>query len=300
MKRHIIAAAVVAVAAPLFAQQADDPVVAVVNGETITLSTLDQHWNRIGEPMRQQYKTSGGGKFGFLENYVTKRLLLQEAIANGFDKRPEVQAELEAAKESALFDLYVRDVLAAPVVTDQDIRRFYDENIGEFTGIEQAKVRVISINRTNRTGDEARSMIAEIMAEVYDARDRLAGASGTATELTEVFAQIARARSEHDSAMQGGDLGWVTADGLDPRLTQAIFSMKPGTISGIIDTLRGPFLVYVEDRKEAAVEPFESARAGIREYLLGMKQQEVVNEVSKATQLLRSTSKVTIYKDHVE
>lgn len=307
MKRHIIAAAIVVGAVPVMAQQGatapaapDSEVVAVVNGETITRATLDQHWNRIGVQMRQQYETSGGGKFGFLENYVSKRLMLQHAAQSGFDRKPDVQAELEAARESALFDLYVRDVIAASVITEQDMRKLYDENRAEFTQPEQAKVRVISLDRSRRPVEEARDLMLQTWSELSTARSRVTAAGGPVEDMTELFAQVARAKSEHESAAIGGDLGWVTPDKLDPRLAQAAFSLQPGTISDVIDTLRGPFIVYVEERKAAEVEPYESARASIREYLLSAKSQQVVEELNKTTRQLRSTGKVTIYKDNVE
>ena len=103
----LVAAAATLVALPLAAQapaaaQAQDPgrkVVAVINGETITRAKLDQLWERAGTQMRSQYEKNGG-KGAFLENYIGKRLMIQEALKTNFDKRPEVVAEVDAARES--------------------------------------------------------------------------------------------------------------------------------------------------------------------------------------------------------
>ena len=154
MKRGVITLAmVVAAALPLGAQERDaaaavpKDVVAVVNGEQITADQLDRLWNRMGAKMRAQYEKAGNGKLRFLENYIGKRLLLQLAAQSEFDKSPDIQAELEAAKEAALFDLYVREVVASQIVTEAAIRKFYDEHPTEFVHPEAAKVR-LSVSST--------------------------------------------------------------------------------------------------------------------------------------------------------
>src|SRR5262249_5860582 len=118
MKRTLLGFALLA-ATPLFAQQqkaataapAADSEIVVPKGNAgpIRRGTLAMLGSRLGERARKQYEKTGGGKAGFLDNYVRKRLILQKVAASGFDKKPEVQAELDAARESALFDLYVRD-----------------------------------------------------------------------------------------------------------------------------------------------------------------------------------------------
>src|SRR5712691_7570766 len=101
--------------------------VAVVNGETITVERLNRMYSNLNAQMRKQYDDNGG-KGAFLENYIRKRLLIQEALKAGFDKRPEVSAAIESARESTLFDRYVRDVVAAPIVTESETRAYYDQH----------------------------------------------------------------------------------------------------------------------------------------------------------------------------
>src|SRR5713226_9105083 len=107
MKRFIFASLAL-VTLPLLAQapqttpDAEKPV-AVINVEVITAGQLDRLYDGIGAPMREQY-AKNGGKAAFLENYLRKRLVIQEALKAGYDKRPDVQSDMEAATESALFD----------------------------------------------------------------------------------------------------------------------------------------------------------------------------------------------------
>lgn len=306
----IILALAVLFAVPLLAQQpaasAATPaaaapvaknVVATVNGEPITAAELDRLWNRMGVKMRAQYEKTGNGKLRFLENYVGKRLLLQLAAQTEFEQSPAVQAELEAAKEAALFDLYVRDVVASQIVTEATVKKYYDDHPTDFVHPEAAKIRMIAISKAKHSVEEARTLIGDLMKDLYGVR---AASANNAAAVTQAFAAAAAKTSEHASAATGGDLGWVGRDELDPKIGEAVFSMTPGAISGILETTAALQLVLVEGRQLASTESYESARAGIREYLIGANTQKVVEAVNRATLELRASSKVTLYPENVK
>lgn len=293
MKRTVVTLALVLVSAlPLAAQTGGDTVVAVVNGEKITKAHLDLLWNRMGEKMRAQYEKSGG-KMAFLNNYIGKRLLLQKASQSGFDKRAEVVAELEAAKESALFDLYVREAIGGQFVEESEIRAFYDENPDQFTTPERVKVRTIFIDGTTRGLPEARALAGRVMQSLFETKTDPA-------KLAQSFDGAAREHSEHASAIKGGDLGWVDRSMLDKRVADAAFGLRPGTMSGLIDAENGIHLLLVEDRQKETIKPYEEARAGIKEFFISRQAQNVMDVVTKTTSELRATSKVTVYADHVD
>ena len=272
-------------------------VVATVNGEAITAAELDRVWKRMGAKLRAQYEQGGNGKMRFLENYVGKRLLLQLARQSDFEKSAAVQAELEAAKESALFDLYVRDVVATQIVTDDAVRKFYDDHPADFLRPEQARVRVIFVGKDKHTIEESRARLGEVMKELYGIKVRSAN---NPEAITQAFAAAAARTSEHPSASAGGDLGWVDRGALDPKIVDAVFTMNQHTVSGILEADTGAYLVLVEDRHPASVEPFDSVRAAIREYLFSANVQKVMEAVNRTTNELRASSKVTLHPENVK
>lgn len=287
-------------AASLGAQETAAPVgskvVATVNGENITAEHLDRLWGRIGEKMRAQYEKAGGGKMRFLENYIGKKLLLQLAAQSDFDKSPEVQAELEAAKEAALFDAYVRDVVASQIVTEDMVRKFYADNVQQFMHPETAKVRIIQVSKEKHGESEARVLLSNVMRDLFTVRF---DSKNDRQLLVRTFAEAAKKSSDHPSAATGGDLGTVTRDQLDPTIRNAVFAMTPGSVSGILETEEGLNLVLVEDRLPFWTESYESARAGIREYLFSVNQQKVVEAVSRTTRELRTSSDVKLYPENM-
>ena len=307
MKRALISV-VLAATAPLVAQQAAAPaaaqpsetVVARVNGETITKAKLDQLWDRVGQRARQQYEKTAGGKAGFLDNYIRKRLLLQQALKNGFDKKADVQADLEAAKESALFDLYVRDVVAASVVSEADVRKFYVDNQAQMVRPEQVYLRFLLIGTSNRTDNDASARAAQVMTELYTQRRSILTGGGNAAQFGEAFSAAARKYSDHESAQTGGLFGWMSREQLDAQLAESAFSMTAGTMSGVMKTDIGYALLYVEDRRPAAKESFEDVRTALREFLLSQKQAEILQKVNEMTAGLQSSAKIEVFRENVE
>lgn len=306
MKRYLISV-VLAAATPLLAQQAPAPapsasekVVATVNGESITKAKVDQLWNRLSQRARQQYEKTGGGKAGFLDNYIRKRLMLQRAAKNGFEKKQDVQAELEAARESALFDLYVRDVIASEVVPEADLRKFYEENQDQMIRPERAHVRYLLVSTSNRPDSDALALVSETMSQLFAERRSITAAGGGPAEVGQAFSAAVRKVSDDPTAPNGGNLGWVTRDELESQLAETAFSMTAGTISGIIKTANGYVLLFVEGIRPAEKETFEQVRAGLREYLLAQKQAEVVAKVNEVTSGLYSSGKIEVFRDNLD
>jgi peptidyl-prolyl cis-trans isomerase C len=282
--------------------------VAVINGETVTVEKLDRMYNNLNTEMRQNYD-SNGGKGALLENYIRKRLLIQEAIKSGFNKRPEVAEALDTARESALFDRYVRDVVAAPIVSDNDVKTYYNEHPSDFVTPEKVHVRHIVIAVTNvgpapKTKEQALDRIKNIAVEIRSADV----ASAQTTKDPEImerlrlanFASAAKRYSEDSSAESGGDLGWITKGQTDHDFETAAWNLKPGVVSGIVESKFGFHLILVEGRQAPGTEPFDSVKSSIREFLITQKATDVVTAVTRLTNELRGNSRISVFPENIK
>jgi parvulin-like peptidyl-prolyl isomerase len=282
--------------------------VAVINGETVTVEKLDRMYNNLNTQMRMNYDANGG-KGAFLENYLRKRLIIQEAFKSGFDKQPDVAAAVESARESALFDRYVRDIIASPIVSDKDIKDYYTAHADEFATPEKVHVRHIVVGITNvgpapKSKEQALREIEKIATELRAAD--VASAQGkpdpeTLAKLRLVhFEEAAKKYSEDASAGSGGDLGWITKGQTDPDFENAAWNMKPGTLSGIVLSKFGYHLIMVEGRQAPGKEPFDAVKAGVREYLMTQKATDVVSAVSRLTNELRGNSRISVFPENIK
>lgn len=294
-------------ALPAFAQQneAAKPV-ATVNGQTITAEQLNAVYEGLSPQMREQYDKAGG-KRALLDNFVNQTLITQQAKKTGFDHRPDIAAEIDNVRESALFQAYVRDIIASGVVSDADVRAYYDQNKGQFAIPERAHVRHIFIAASDkpphqRTKDEALAMIQKIVTELREAGvDTINMTDKLAAQRVRInqFAQFAKKYSE-DAAESGGDLGWVTKQQLDPDFAAAAWGIPIGTPSGIMQTKYGYHVILVEERQPAGVQSFDDVKTAIRDALLGGKMNDVMTLISRVTNELRSKASVMEFPENIK
>ena len=295
MKRKI--ACLLFLAVPALAQQNDSKPVAVVNGETITAKTLDQLYDRIGPQMRAQYEKAGG-KAAFLDNYVNKRLIVQEALKSGFEKRADVQSDIAAAREAAVFEDYVRDVVASDLVKDVDVRQYYDQHKQDFATPEKLHIRHI-VTREISNGPNAKSNVeAKQMLERLAAQ-MASDPNATLQQRVNQFAQFARQFSEDAAAQSGGDLGFVEKGQLDPEFEAAAWRLPVGKVSNVVQTQYGYHLILVEAKQPAGAQPFDEVKSAIRDVLLNQKMAEVMSTLARLTNELRANSKIAIYKENI-
>lgn len=299
MKRAAISMILAAATVTAFAQQgatSKPKVAATVNGEVITVDDVNRMYAKLTPQMRAEYDKVGG-KAQFLEQYINKRLLIQEATKQNFEKRPDVAAALNDARESALFDLYVRNVVADAVITENEMREHYKRHQREFTVPEKIKARHIIATPDaqpvmNTTGDNAKTEEEAKMkiAELY--------AKGKPTP--ETFSSFAVRFSEDASARQGGDLGWFVRGKMVPAFEEAAFKLNPGEISQPVKTEFGYHLIYVEDKRAARTKSYEEVRGEIRERLLADRADKVLMEVNLLTRELRNSSQIQIKTENLD
>src|SRR5258706_6802512 len=201
--------------------------VAVINGETISAARLDELWGRIPTKVRDQYKTNGG-KGAYLNNYIGKRLVVQEALKRGFDKRPEVVADVAAAREAALFDWYVHEVVAASLVAESEMKKVYDDNPSNFRVPEKIKVRhmVFTANPAapnGKTKSDALNVAQKVALELFPFFHNTDDSAATKLARVRKFAELAAHYSDDASPQQGGDLAWRDNRTLDPQFDEAAF-----------------------------------------------------------------------------
>jgi hypothetical protein len=284
---------VLSITAPMVAQNSD--VVAVVNGEAITAQRLETLWSSLTPEMATRYEQVGG-KVALLDNYIRKRLLLQDAARNGFES-VEAGKELPLAEESALFSRYVQEHFGAQLVTDDDVSTFYVKNPERFRHLDQSLVRQIFVSTEDKSVDDARAKLGSVMSELHHTR----ATTKDKRMLLEAFAAAAAKHSEDkNSAPAGGSMGWRERIRLEPKLADAAFSIEPGTMSGILQTEKGLHLLFVEARREAGLETLERAAPVIRRSLIARRAQDILKAAEKRTDELMKSGSVEIFAENIQ
>ena len=197
-------------------------------------------------------------------------------------------AELEAwhkanasqfrAPEQANIEYVVLDVagLAKDVtVPEADLQRYYDENASRYTVAEERRARHILI-KAEKDAPAADRAKAKARAEELLTQARAKPAE---------FAALAKANSQDEgSAAQGGDLDFFGRGAMVKPFEDAVYAMKAGEISPVIETDFGYHIIqFTEQRggqKKALAEVRPEIEAEVRKSLAQRKYAEAAEQFS--------------------
>ena len=174
-------------------------------------------------------------------------------------------------------------------VNDEEARAYYAAHPREFTTPAELTLRelLIEVPTSNRGLNVAQDDEAKAKAE--DLYKRLQGG--------EPFARLAAEFSASSSKANGGLIGPINHDELDPRLQKQLDSMKVGDVTEPLRTQRGYQLLKIETRTETKVKTFEQARADIANRVADTKRQA---ERLKYLDQLREQATVTWRNDDLK
>jgi peptidyl-prolyl cis-trans isomerase SurA len=91
------------------------------------------------------------------------------------------------------------------------------------------------------------------------------------------FEELARLFSNDGSAAKGGDLGWLYPGDSDPAFEAAMNALKPGEVSGVVETPFGVHLIEVLERKSDDASK-ERERTAARNVIRERKMQEATED----------------------
>ena len=142
--------------------------------------------------------------------------------------------------------------------TDNELQRYYRRHLDLFEITEQIKAAHILL-RIDRDADEKtvqkrRELAAELLKQLREGGN---------------FAQLAKAYSDdRGTADNGGDLGYFGRGTMVSSFEDTAFKLKPGQLSGIVQTPFGFHIIKVTEKIDAGVKPLvdaiEEVKAGLR------------------------------------
>ncbi len=240
----------------------DNNVLAKVQDIEITKQHLMNIIRSLPQQQMMEVSTEEGRK-KLLEEIISSELFYLNASEQQLDQEEEFKQIVEEAKHSLLQRFAVQKLLENIIVSDEEMKVYYEENKESFVASEEVRAKHILV------ADEDKAK--EIKEEI---------ASGAKS-----FDDAAKEYSTCPSKEKGGDLGFFGKGRMVPEFDKAAFELEVGTVSDIVSTQFGYHIILVEEKKESAVKPFEQVTEQIQQTLVRGKQQEVysgkVNELKE-------------------
>jgi peptidyl-prolyl cis-trans isomerase C len=290
-------------AAPAATATAAKPV-AVVNGEPITATDLEQALKLVGPsavPLTEQQKqaTRELALDDLIEDALMHQFLRQYApkatdaqvnqeladMAEALKAQKKTLAEL--FKESGMPEAQWRVVIGYRVqwraycqaqVTDAVLKQYYDANKEFF---DKVRVRASHIVIRVHAGTPP--------AEVEAARAKLTALRQQLLQNKIDFAEAAKQYSQCPTATKGGDLDYFPRKGvIDENFARTAFAMKPGEVSDIVQTDYGLHLIKVTDRTPPQPSEFEKIKEDVRMFCIAEMQQNILTHMHKNAKIEKS------------
>ncbi len=247
-----------------------NPVLGKTKDFILRETDLDRILANQSAEVQKRFQEDPQQRANLIREILIKKAVVAKVRKEGFDRKPEVREQLGYLIDGYLAQEYLQKVVTAGInVSEDDARKFYQENEKEFVNPEQIKVRhiLIAIAKDAAAVDKDK---ARIRAE--QALQRL--------KKGEDFAALAKEMSDDQiSASQGGELAPITRGKTNSDdFETAAFALKVGETSGIVTSDYGLHIIRLEQRQEAKPVPFADAREFIINRLKAEREQKKAQE----------------------
>ena len=179
------------------------------------------------------------------------------------------------APESATIEYVVLDLDAIKktiTLNEADVKTYYEQNVARLSGKEERRASHILLNAP-KDAPAAEREKAKVLAQALLAQVRKAPLS---------FAEVARKNSQDTgSAPSGGDLDFFGRGAMVKPFEEAVFAMKKGDISDVVESDFGFHIIQVTDVKTPKQRSFEELRAGMEAELKTQQAQRKYAELAE-------------------
>lgn len=275
-------------------------IAAKVNGQTLPTAYVEIVARRLLEESGDQAQDRPFAYRRALQQLIVRELLLQEALARNIkadDAKvetaynearvpyPDDRAWLSFLANQGLdADAFRREIraqqtiaaltqaegaLAGRDVDDKEARAYYDEHPERFETGERLRASHILIRVPGEAPPPEREALRK---RTQGLQDRIAGG--------EDFATLARQFSgDVGSAPKGGELDVFHRGQMVPAFEAAVYALKPGEVSGVVETPFGFHLIKLHERIPGLKVPFEAARERLVQAIVEERRNKRIEQL---------------------
>lgn len=233
--------------------------IATVNGAPISQARFDfllKQSQLQGQPDSPEVHKS------LREKLIVEEIVAQEAVKKGMDKSPEVNTQLDLARQTILIRAYLQDFLKNTPLGDDVLKAEY-EKIKAQMGDKEYHARHILVEKEA----EAKDIIAKL-------------------KKGEKFEKLAEKSKDPGSKTKGGDLGWTAPANFVPEFSAAMTKLQKGKYTTEpVKSQFGWHIIKLEDSRTTQAPPFDEVKQNLR-------QRAQQQQIEKMIADLRAKAKV--------
>jgi peptidyl-prolyl cis-trans isomerase SurA len=297
---YVFFCSVIALPEACYSAEVIDRIVAVVNEDIITKSELEESMVPFIADYRLRYGDEimedkiDEARQDALNRLIEEKLILQDArkrkvAVEDFEIQERIDEVKQRFKDEAEFlqainasgitllrlkkkyeeQIMMRKLINAIInnrvnISPTQIAAYYYGNIKDFTMPDRARFKVFFLRYSEeQTRDMAYSIASDVLMRIKKGED---------------FDMLVRQFSQGPNTDKGGDMGYMPEGSTIPELEEQIRQLKPGSVSDIINTDSGLYIIMLVDKKPAGPVPITEVNDLIRERLFQRESELTLRE----------------------
>ena len=221
---------------------------------------------------RMQWKgMSSEQKDDFIQDWVNRELLFQEAKRYGLDQSEELELEKELLeKEYMIQKLLERTFLEKIQVTDQEIQHYYEQNQDLFM-VDEDEVRALHI--------------------LTDTREQ-ANLARRDIQTGKPFEEVVQSYSVGAFKESSGDMGFIRREDVIPEIARPAFRLQENGLSQVIESSHGYHIIkIIKKRRRGSIKDLADVYEIVLQHLRVKKERAVYYDLLSR---LQNTSDVYV------
>jgi len=247
-------------------------VVATMLDQEVTWSELRLAAANASEAGRKALSEDSEVFAAYVNKIALRKHIIKLAQETKLDDTAVVEFAVRQAYDKAMIDQWL-NLATQPepgFPSQAEVDTAYQDNQTQFVAPARVNLsQLFLLHSDDKQADAAR--LAQVLEEIKANPDG--------------FAELSKVHSDHaESAVNGGSLGWLQIDQLQPEIFKAISNLTVGSISTPVVTDTGSHFILVNGITPASVKPLEEVQdllvQAIRKQWQEKKQQEIISQLS--------------------
>ena len=251
--------------APAINPAPNGPAVARLGNQQIDLPELKTVLASLPAESREQLRGNRGALETWIRSRLAQKAVLEQADAQGWRQRPEVEQQTRAATEQIVFRDYMLSVSQVPAdyPSAAELQQAYDSGKAQWVTPPLYRVSQIFL----ATNDP--QSVDTVRRQAQELSRRAQAAPADFAALATQFSQ------DTDSAARGGDSGMQPLQQLVPEVRGAVSRLKVGAVSDAVQSAAGFHVLKLTGQQPARTATLDELRERLTQALRAQRQEQI-------------------------
>lgn len=251
--------------APVLNLERSGPAIARLGSQHIDAQELKAVMATLPAESREQLRGNRGALETWLRSRLAQKAVLEQADAQGWRQRPEVEQQTRAAAEQIVFRDYMLSVSQVPAdyPSEAELQHAYDSGKAQWVTPPLYRVSQIFLAVSEPQNVEAVGRKAQELSRKAQA------APGEFAALASQYSQ------DTESAQHGGDSGMQPLQQLLPEVRGAVARLKVGAVSDAVQSPAGFHVLKLTGQQPARTATLDELRERLTQALRDQRQEQI-------------------------